>query len=137
MDQQQAINKISKDNGLNVDEMKKIFMSAFEKSVIEVQTVTQDTTETKKIIREVLGEFSAEQKEVLTAGEAAQLLKLSETAIMNAYRDGEIPGFKIRGRVRFFKSKILEAMNKPVKQKKPERNPAMTKLDMYKTNKNK
>ena len=128
-----AIKKISSDNNLSVDEVKKIFMRTFENAVSDIHRETQNNTETKKIIKEVLSEFSGEQKEVLTASEAAQLLKLPETAIMNGYREGEIPGFKIRGQVRFFKSKILEAMNKPEKSKKVDKKPVMAKLDMYKT----
>lgn len=129
----EIIAKVSEDNKLTLDEVRAIFIKTFENAVSEVHAKTNDTTETKKIIREVFREFSGDHEEILTAEEAAKILKLPTTAIMTGFRNKEIPGEKIRGNVRFRKSDILGLLQ-PKQVIKPEKvTKRMSRLDMYRS----
>jgi di/tripeptidase len=63
--------------------------------------------EKKDIIKALIDEIKKMNDEILTAKEAGEVLKMSETSVMNAYREGILNGYMIRNKVRFIKSEIF------------------------------
>ncbi len=92
--------------------------------------------EKKEIFFDFLKQISCEfSEEILTPEETMKLLKLdSEAAVLSAARDGEIPSFKLRGKVRFFKSEVLESLKaREQKKEKASGTVGVSLLDKYKT----
>jgi hypothetical protein len=108
---EEQIKKVSEINSLTFEETKAIFMQVFREAI-------QEHNET----------------EVMTAMEVGKLLKLPESSVMNGFREGEIPGFKLRGQVRFFKTEVLENLKEGRAKEKSLKcfDKGISKLEMYK-----